>query len=305
MDRYSNWLIVEKAKDGSKGLINCLRNTFTTFGVSEELASDGGTEFTADETKEFLSTWAVHHRLSSVAFAHSNSRAEIAVKSAKRMISSNTGPRGTLNLNAFQMAVLQHRNTPDPITKLSPAECVFGRKIRDLIPVLPNRYEPHGTWKDTLDKRELALKKRHMKAAERWSQATKQLPQLEVGDSVRIQNQVGPHPTKWDKTGTVVQVKQFDQYIIKVDGSGRTTLRNRKCLRKFEPVVPRSPKFRIDNDLRHSIKPAEKDVPVEEKEEPLPQIEATNNNPKQKKAPLALRRLATSMVTEIAVNLSK
>ena len=82
-------------------------------------------------------------------------------------------------------------------------------------------------------------------------------------------------------------------------------MRNRKFLRKFEPVVPRSPKFRIDNDLRHSIKPAEKDIPVEEKEEPLPQIEATNNNPKQKKAPLALRRLATSMVTEIAVNLSK
>ena len=171
--------------------------------------------------------------MSSVAFPHSNSRAEIAVKSAKRMIASNTGVRGSLNLDAFQMAVLQHRNTPDPTTKLSPAECVFGRKIRDLIPILPGRYEPHGTWKDTLDKRELALKKRHIKAAERWSQATKQLPPLKVGDTVRVQNQVGPHPKKWDKTGLVVEVKQFDQYVIKIDGSGRTSLRNTKYLSQY------------------------------------------------------------------------
>ena len=42
-----------------------------------------------------------------------------------------------------------------------------------------------------------------------------------------LQNQVGPHPLKWDKTGRVIEVRQFDQYVVRVDGSGRVTLRNR------------------------------------------------------------------------------
>ena len=48
-----------------------------------------------------------------------------------------------------------------------------------------------------------------------------------------MQNQCGPHPNKWDKSGVIVECKPFDQYIIKIDGSGRLTLCNRKCLRHF------------------------------------------------------------------------
>ncbi|GFN97948.1 protein red-like [Plakobranchus ocellatus] len=80
-----------------------------------------------------------------------------------------------------------------------------------------------------------------MRAAECLSEDTRVLPPLTVGDSGRIQNQTGPHPTKWDKTGIVVEVRQFDQYVIRVDGSGRTTLHNRKFLRKYVPVIPRTP----------------------------------------------------------------
>ena len=59
------------------------------------------------------------------------------------------------------------------------------------------------------------------------------LPPLTIGDCVRIQNQTGPNPTKWDKTGVVVEATQFDQYVVRVDGSGRVTLRNRRFLRKY------------------------------------------------------------------------
>ena len=169
--------------------MSCLCETFATFGITEELASDGGSEFTSNLTKDFLHNWGVHHRLSSVAFPHSNCRAEIGVKSAKRMFSSNTGPHGELNVDAFQRAILQHHNTPDPGTKLSPAQCIFGRPIRDFIPILPARYKPHSTWEDTLAMREQALRNRHMKAAEKWTEHTKRLPPLKVGDKVRIQNQ--------------------------------------------------------------------------------------------------------------------
>ena len=54
VDRYTNWPRVERAADGSTGLINNLRSGFETYGIPEELSSDGGPEFTATQTKSFL-----------------------------------------------------------------------------------------------------------------------------------------------------------------------------------------------------------------------------------------------------------
>ena len=173
---------------------------------------------------------------SSVAFPHRNCRAEIGVKTMKRLITDNTGPKGELDTDAVQIAILQYRNTPDPDTNISPAMCVFGRPTRDFILVIPGKYRPHETWRETLKAREEALRKRHVRTAETWAEHTKRLPPLAVGDFVRVQNQTGPHPNKWDKTGSIVEVRQHDQYAIKIDGSGRITLRNRKFLRKFSPV---------------------------------------------------------------------
>ena len=146
-------------------------------------------------------------------------------------------------------------NAP-PFQPVSPAMCLFGRLIKDFIPILPGRYKPHDTWRQTLAAREEALRNRHMKSHERWSEHTKQLPPLRVGDFVvRIQNQIEHHPKKWDKTGTVIEVRQFNQYVVRVDGSGRVTLRNRKFLRKYAPVVPRQPHHTINNDLNYMQQP--------------------------------------------------
>ena len=193
VDRYSNWPIVERSAKGSSGLISCLRRIFVTFGIPDELASDGGPEFTSTATRQFLADWGVHHRLSSVAFPHSNCRAEVGVKTVKRLITDNRAPNGDLDTDAFQRAMLQYRNTPDRDTKISPAISVFGRPIRDFIPIPPGKYQPHNTWQETLASREEALRNRHMREVEKWSEHTKRLPPLKVGDQVRIQNQVGPY----------------------------------------------------------------------------------------------------------------
>lgn len=211
-----------------------------------------------------------------MAFPHSNGRAEIGVKMAKRLITDNTGPYGELDTNKFQRAILQYRNAPDQDTKLSPAMILFKRPIRDFIPILPGKYRPADVWVETSNDRERALRIRHAREVERLTQYTKKLPPLKVGDHVRIQNQTGHEPRKWDKTGVVVEVKQFDQYAIRVDGSGRVTLRNRKFLRRFTPYHRPTPTINIaTTPLPIPLPSSDSALPV------IPQLTKTDNDDRQ------------------------
>ena len=193
--------------------------------------------FTADGTKSFLKSWGVHHRLCSVGNPHANSRAEIAVKTVKRMLMHNTTPSGSLNLDAFQRAMLIYRNSIDPETRTSPAMTIFGHSIRDPIPAPIGKYCPHPTWRETLVNREKALAKRHIREKEKWDQHTRSLTPLEIGDHVFIQNMMGNHPLRRERTGIVLESKPHNQYLIKVNRQGRTTIRNRRHLRKFTPFL--------------------------------------------------------------------
>ena len=66
------------------------------------------------------------------------------------------------------------------------------------------------------------------------SEHTKKLMPLKMGDLVSVQNQHGNKPLRWNHTGTVVEVGDFDKYMIKMDGSGRLTTRNRRALRPIQ-----------------------------------------------------------------------
>lgn len=85
--------------------------------------------------------------------------------------------------------------------------------------------------------REEGLLTRHICTAEAWTEHTKRLPPLKVGDMVRVKNQTGSYPKKCDRTGSVVEVRQHDQYMVKIDGSGRVThTQNQRFLRKHYPI---------------------------------------------------------------------
>ena len=113
---------------------------------------------------------------------------------------------------------------------------LFRRPIRDPIPAPLGKFCPHPTWQETMENRAKALAKRHNREQEKWDEKTRSLKPLEIGDHVYIQNLTGNNPLRWEKTGVIVEIKQFHQYIVKVDGTGRVTLRNRRHLRRFTPL---------------------------------------------------------------------
>lgn len=247
-DRLSGWpeiymTPVGTQYAGSKGLVRCLRSFFATFGCPEELSSDGGPEFIADNTQKFLHEWNVSHRVSSAYHAQSNGRAEVAVKSAKRLLRSNVGPDGTLDNNEFLRAMLQFRNTPDPDCKLSPAQIVFGRPLRDAFSFI-NRGRANfkknvdSRWRQAWKLKEVALRNRYARWCERYNEHTKDLLPLRIGDRCFVQNQEGLYKHKWDRSGIVVDVLPHSKYKVKLDGSGRLTDRNRRFLRYYKPASP-------------------------------------------------------------------
>lgn len=268
-DRLSGWPEIfstptGSSKAGARGLIACLRSSFATFGVPEELSSDGGPEFTASITQDFLAKWGVKHRKSSAYHPQSNGRAEVAVKAAKRLLRSNTSPSGTLDNDKLLRALLQLRNTPDPDCNVSPAQIIYGRPIRDAFS-FTNRLEKftnkaiHPTWREAWSAKENALRARFVKSSEALNEHSKKLKQISIGDRCFIQNQTGNAPNKWERTGTIVETKPHDQYIVKIDGSGRLTTRNRQFLRLFEPA---------SMEVQYAPPPARTQIPNEQKTKP-------------------------------------
>ena len=113
--------------------------------------------------------------------------------------------------------MLQLRNTPDPDCDVSPAQIIFGRPLGDAFS-FTNRLEKFKNpqirplWTQAWEAKEQALRVRMTRTLEKLGAHSRTLQRLAVGDRVFIQNQHGHNPTKWDRSGTVMEVLDHDQY---------------------------------------------------------------------------------------------
>ena len=117
-----------------------------------------------------------------------------------------------------------------------------------------------------------------------------------IGDSVALQNK----QKRWDRFGQVVQVLHDRQYLIKMDGSGRVTKRNRKFLRKIHPSLRKGHVF-IPSPAEANtkeIEPTLEESPEDSFEDNSPLVtpekpsESSITRDQTKPVPLALKRLA-------------
>ena len=261
-DRYTGWPEIFKLDGKSMALLKTSRKLFTQFGVPEEISTDGGPPFNSSDWSQFLKQWGIKHRNSSANYPQSNGRAELAVKSCKRMLRGNT-VGGGLDTPKVTQALLQYRNTPLTGIGMSPAYMLYGRQLRDALPTIPDVLKPtsfscteqygdvSGVWKQIKHCRELAASRKQVKTAEQYDANKRPLTVLNVGDCVSIQNRSGSCPLRWDRTGKVVERLSNRQYLVKADGSGRILLRTRMHLRKIDPLSADRSAYNIDAPAVH------------------------------------------------------
>jgi hypothetical protein len=68
VDRLRNWLQAFNGKGGAHNLISLLGQCFHSIGIPETLTSNGGPEYIAGNTQEFLRKLGVHHTLLKMTF---------------------------------------------------------------------------------------------------------------------------------------------------------------------------------------------------------------------------------------------
>ena len=148
------------------------------------------------------------------------------------------GNSGSLDSDAVTEALLCYANTKCRVLNKSPTELAYGRCLEDFFPRQVSSLLPipanllSGVAKDKLQEKIRA------DGDKRWSEHTKVLPDLKVGEFVQLQNLKGLHPLKSDYNGEVVGRHNVNSYAVKVNGTNRTTVRNRASLRKIPPPVP-------------------------------------------------------------------
>ena len=138
VDRYTGWPGVYHGS-AAQDVVTFLTRLCEDYGCPETLTSDGASNLTARAVESMLKDYGIRHRVSSVANPHANSRAELGVRTVKRMLRGNVGDFGKLDGTRFSRALLAVRNTPDRDTRMSPAQALLGRQLRDFLPVPRNQ----------------------------------------------------------------------------------------------------------------------------------------------------------------------
>ena len=234
-DRLSGWPIVVSCKREatSRTLVCSLREIFSSTGVPNVLRSDGGPQFSAHHTKEFLKRWGVRHVTSSPHYPQANGHAESAVKLVKRLL-QKTSVAGNTDCDEFARGLLEIRNTPRSDGR-SPAQVLYGHPVRSAVPVHYRAFDQ--AWQKAAEDCDRRGEEMKEAAREAYDESARPLRPLRVGAYVSLQD---PATGLWDRTGQVVGIGSHRSYLIKMP-SGRILWRNRRHIRPCRCVIATQP----------------------------------------------------------------
>ena len=114
-----------------------LKLHFARHGIPDVLTSDNGPQFYSELFRKFSKTWNFHHYLISPGNSKANGAAEAAVKTAKRLMLKCLESEQDIHLGLLNL-----RNTPQEGLTTSPAQRLFGRRTKTLLPTEHERLVP-------------------------------------------------------------------------------------------------------------------------------------------------------------------
>lgn len=191
VDYYSRWIEIDLlGSTTSSAVIGKFKRIFATHGIPDVMMSDNGPQFSSDEFASFANEYGFAHSTSSPHMPQANGLAERAVQTAKRVLSQPNSDRALLN----------YRDTPHAATGVSPAEALMGRRLRTLVPVLPQNLAPQVPSSALIQERDEAHKRSYKDAYDKRHGA-RPLPPLQPGQEVRIRTD---KQSTWRNPGQVL-----------------------------------------------------------------------------------------------------
>ena len=134
VDYYSRWYEIRiLTSTVASKVIKAMQSMFDIHGLPISIKSDNGPQFVAHEFKEYLGSLGIHHHLVTPRWPEANGEVERQNRSLmKRVrIAYSEGKDYKHELNKY---IVSYRNVAHSITGKSPAEMLFGRKLRVKIP---------------------------------------------------------------------------------------------------------------------------------------------------------------------------
>jgi transposase InsO family protein len=216
VDSYSDYVEVSQLKGTtSAALIEFLKELFSRHGIPDILMSDNGPQYTSHEFAEFSKHWEFKHITSSPYHSRSNGKAEAAVKIVKNLFK-----KAIADEKDPWLALLDYRNTPTEGIKSSPCQRLMSRRTRTLVPVSTNLLYP-----ELVEGVQERLQLRRQKAKSYFDKNTKILPDLDIGQEIRV---AGQRKKTW-QLGKCLEKLSDRSYVVQTDGE--TVRRNREDIR--------------------------------------------------------------------------
>ena len=216
VDYFSKYLIVRKIPNStSSAVIKELGMIFSEFGKPQIFRSDNGPCYSSQEFRFFMQNWLIEHRTSSLHYPQSNGLAESMVKASKNLIEKAV--RQDLPWNRL---LLDYRCTPISSEIPSPAEILFGRKLRSSISILPSQ-----VMNDRISKqRELIAKKegKFYTNVKDFQDRIKAFP-FEAGQNVWLQNS---DSRKYEEAVIREKCREPNSYMVEIPATGQCFRRN-------------------------------------------------------------------------------
>ena len=166
--------------------------------------------------------WEFTHITSSPRYPQSNGFIERMVQTIK-----NTFKKAKQSKMDYQMALLCLRTTPLDNHLPSPAEILYSRKIRTMIPTLSDK----NTVRDNQIYERMSTKSR--KQQQYFNRNAKDLPELMIGGKVSVLQE----NDTWQTATVVDKCIEPRSYIVKMHSDGKLFRRNRRHLQEiFSPL---------------------------------------------------------------------